>query len=152
VQGRIHYDLESEFGDFVLYRADDVYAYQLAVTADDAEQGITDIVRGADLLASTPRQIYLQKLLGLPQPRYAHLPVAVNAAGEKLSKQTFAAPLDARNPVPAVLAALTFLGQQPPRELARVTVKELWNWALQSWRLERVPRLASAPIPVIRDS
>jgi glutamyl-Q tRNA(Asp) synthetase len=152
VQGRIHYDLESEFGDFVLYRADDVYAYQLAVTADDAEQGITDIVRGADLLASTPRQIYLQKLLGLPQPRYAHLPVAVNAAGEKLSKQTFAAPLDARNPVPAVLAALTFLGQQPPRELARVTVKELWNWALQSWRLERVPRLASAPIPVIRES
>src|SRR5687767_2161303 len=119
VQGRIEHDLEREFGDFVLYRADDVYAYQLAVVVDDAEQGITDVVRGADLLGSTPRQIHLQKLLGLGEPRYAHLPVAVNAAGEKLSKQTFAASLDASRPLPALVAALSFLGQEPPAELAR---------------------------------
>ena len=145
LQGRVAHDLARDFGDFVLLRADDVYAYQLAVVVDDAEQGITDIVRGADLLGSTPRQIYLQQLLGLPRPRYAHLPVAVNAAGEKLSKQTFAAPLDAANPLPALVAALAFLGQQPPRELARATVRELWDWALGNWRLEQVPRVVAAP-------
>ncbi len=145
VQGRIAHDVEHGFGDFVLLRADNVYAYQLAVVMDDAEQGITDIVRGADLLASTPRQLYLQQLLGLPQPRYAHLPVAVNAAGEKLSKQTFAAPLDAAKPLPALVATLLFLGQQPPRDLARGTIKEFWDWALVNWSLARVPRVAFAP-------
>jgi glutamyl-Q tRNA(Asp) synthetase len=145
LQGRITHDLETDFGDFILFRADDVYAYQLAVVVDDAEQGVTDVVRGADLLGSTPRQIYLQQLLGLPRPRYAHLPVAVNAAGEKLSKQTHAAPLDAANPLPALAAALAFLGQRPPRELARATTEELWDWALKNWKLERVPRTAVAP-------
>jgi glutamyl-Q tRNA(Asp) synthetase len=144
VQGRVAHDLEREFGDFVLYRADEVYAYQLAVVVDDAEQGITDVVRGADLLGSTPRQIFVQELLGLPRPRYAHLPVAVNAAGEKLSKQTFAAPLDASRPLPALSAALDFLGQHPPAELARGTLKEFWDWALKNWSLARVPRARSA--------
>ena len=147
VQGRIVYDLERESGDFVLYRADEVYAYQLAVVVDDAEQGITDVVRGADLLVSTPRQIYLQGLLGLPQPRCAHLPVAVNAAGEKLSKQTFAPAVDAARPVPALVAVLAFLGQQPPAGLARGTLEEFWDWALKNWSLARVPRVASARIP-----
>jgi glutamyl-Q tRNA(Asp) synthetase len=131
----------------VLYRSDRVYAYQLAAVVDDAEEGITDIVRGADLLGSTPRQIYLQYLLGLPQPRYAHLPVATNAAGEKLSKQTLAAPLDAAQPLPTLVAALSFLGQQPPHELARATVKEFWGWAIENWDLTRVPRVAVAPVP-----
>ena len=147
LQGRIAHDLEEEFGDFVLYRADDVYAYQLAVVVDDAEQGITDVVRGADLLGSTPRQVYLQQLLGLPRPRYAHLPVAVNAAGEKLSKQTHAAPLDPSNPLPALLAALSFLGQQPPAELARGSISQFWDWAMQNWSLARVPRAATARAP-----
>jgi len=147
LQGRIAAALEKECGDFVLYRYDGVYAYQLAVVVDDAGEGITDVVRGADLLGSTPRQIYLQQLLGLPQPRYAHLPVAVNAAGEKLSKQTLAAPLDAAQPLPALVAALSFLGQQPPRDLARTTVRDLWDWALKNWKLERVPPVASAPAP-----
>jgi glutamyl-Q tRNA(Asp) synthetase len=145
LQGPVAHDLEKEFGDFVLYRADDVYAYQLAVVVDDAEQGVTDVVRGADLLASTPRQIYLQQLLGLPQPHYAHLPVAVNAAGEKLSKQTFAAPIDAANPQSALAAALEFLGQHPPREFTRASVREIWDWALKNWNLARVPRTATAP-------
>jgi glutamyl-Q tRNA(Asp) synthetase len=152
LQGPVRHELEEESGDFVLYRADDVYAYQLAVAVDDAEQGITDIVRGADLLASTPRQVYLQELLGLPRPRYAHLPVAVNAAGEKLSKQTHAAPVDAGKPLPALVSVLAFLGQQPPRELERGTVRSLWDWALKHWRLDRVPRIAVAPTPVMRDS
>jgi len=147
VQSRVAHDLERDSGDFVLYRADEVYAYQLAVVVDDAEQGVTDVVRGADLLGSTPRQIYLQGLLGLPRPRYAHLPVAVNAAGEKLSKQTFASPLDATRPVPALAAALDFLGQQPPPGLARATLREFWDWALKNWNLARVPRVAAAPIP-----
>ena len=145
LQGRIAHDLEKEFGDFVLLRADDVYAYQLAVVVDDAEQGVTDVVRGADLLGSTPRQIYLQRLLGVPQPRYAHLPVAVNEAGEKLSKQTFASPIDAANPLPALVATLEFLGQQPPRELACATIRELWDWALRNWRLEKAPRAVAVP-------
>lgn len=147
LQGRVAHDLEKESGDFVLYRADDVYAYQLAVVVDDAEQGITDVVRGADLLGSTPRQIYVQQLLGLPQPRYAHLPVAVNPAGEKLSKQTLVAPIDVTKPLPVLVAALSFLGQQPPRGLARATVRELWAWAIENWNLDRVPRVATAPAP-----
>jgi len=148
LQGPVAHDLGKDFGDFVLYRADDAYAYQLAVVVDDADQGVTDIVRGADLLASTPRQLYLQQLLGLPRPRYAHLPVAVNADGEKLSKQTFAAPVDATHPQPALTAALEFLGQHPPRELARATVGELWNWAIRDWRPDRIPRASTLPAPV----
>lgn len=145
LQGRIECGLDRESGDFVLYRADGVYAYQLAVVVDDAEQGITDVVRGADLLASTPRQICIQKLLGLPRPRYAHLPVVVNTQGEKLSKQTQALPVDADRPLPALIAALSFLGQSPPRDFA--TVRDLWAWATRNWKLSRVPRVATAPAP-----
>ncbi len=118
IQGRLDSDLASEAGDFILLRADGLFAYQLAVVVDDAAAGITHVVRGADLLASTARQIFLQQCLGLPIPYYAHLPVAVNAAGEKLSKQTRAAPVDASRPGPALFAALEFLGQQPPPELS----------------------------------
>ncbi len=150
VQGRIEHDLEREFGDFVLYRADQVYAYQLAVVIDDAEQNITDVVRGADLLASTPRQIHLQRLLGLAAPRYVHLPVAVNEAGEKLSKQTLAAPVDPAFPAPALTAALAFLGQGPPTELRRASAPTIWGWALENWTLARVPRVRTAPVPAIR--
>lgn len=142
LQGRNAYDVEKDFGDFVLYRADRVYAYQIAVVVDDAAQEITDVVRGADLLASTPRQIHLQQLLGMATPGYAHLPVAVNAQGEKLSKQTFAPPVDAARPLPALVAALAFLGQRPPADLARADVQTLWKWALENWRFANVPRAA----------
>lgn len=145
LQGRIRQNVETEVGDFIVYRADHVFAYQFAVVVDDAEQGVTDVVRGADLLDSTPRQIYLQRLLGLPQPRYAHLPVAVNAAGEKLSKQARATPVDTSAPVRPLLAALRFLGHEPPRELADADLATFWQWAIGNWRLARVPRARSLP-------
>ncbi|MCM2289303.1 MAG: tRNA glutamyl-Q(34) synthetase GluQRS [Sulfuritalea sp.] len=145
IQGHIASELASDAGDFILLRADGLYAYQLAVVVDDAEAGITHVVRGADLLASTARQIFLQQSLGLPTPAYAHLPVAVNAAGEKLSKQTRAAPVDNARPGSALFAALEFLGQRPPRELSGAGPQELWTWALGNWQLARVPR---GPAPV----
>jgi glutamyl-Q tRNA(Asp) synthetase len=140
IQGRIESDLGREAGDFILLRADGLYAYQLAVVVDDAAAGITHVVRGADLLASSPRQIFLQQCLGVPTPAYAHLPVAVNAAGEKLSKQTRAAPLDIARPGPAMLAALEFLGQRPPPGLSAATVQDILAWAVTNWQLVRVPR------------
>jgi glutamyl-Q tRNA(Asp) synthetase len=139
VQGRIEQRLESEVGDFVLWRADGVFAYQLAVVVDDAAQGITDVVRGADLLDSTPRQIHLQRLLGVATPRYLHVPVALGAAGEKLSKQTLAADAGADD----LERALQFLGMQTPRGLAP---RELLGWASRNWDPTRVPRVRSAPV------
>src|SRR4051812_13150899 len=147
IQGRIEQHLERDIGDFVLLRADHVYAYQLAVVVDDAEQGITDVVRGADLLDSTPRQIYLQNLLKFTTPGYCHVPVAVNANGEKLSKQTRAAAIDYSNPLPALLSALRFLGQESPDALANTDTAAFWNWAIANWRLDRVLRARFAPAP-----
>src|SRR3990172_1195659 len=117
LQGHLTQHLESEIGDFVVKRADGLFAYQLAVVVDDATQGITDVVRGADLLYSTPRQIYLQKLMGLKTSAYMHLPVVVNAQGEKLSKQTLARPAGINNAASTLFDALVFLRQQPPAEL-----------------------------------
>jgi glutamyl-Q tRNA(Asp) synthetase len=145
LQGRATQNLETEIGDFIVYRADRVFAYQLAVVVDDAEQGITDVVRGADLLDSTPRQIFLQRLLGLPEPRYVHLPVAVNASGEKLSKQTLAPPVDPGQPVPALLAALRFLGQEPPPGLDAGRVEDVWQWASAAWQIACVPHVRQRP-------
>jgi glutamyl-Q tRNA(Asp) synthetase len=126
-------------------RADGYFAYQLAVVVDDFEQGITHVVRGADLLASTPRQIFLQRLLSFPTPRYAHLPIAVNRNGEKLSKQTLAAPLTERD-APAELArALRFLGQSTPAGLAETSIPEIWNWARTNWRADDISRRLSLP-------
>jgi glutamyl-Q tRNA(Asp) synthetase len=141
IQGRLEHDLERQIGDFVLYRADSVYAYQLAVSVDDAEQGVTDVVRGADLFDSTPRQIYLQQLLGLPTPRYAHLPVALNAQGEKLSKQTLAQPVNAANAAGLILSVLRFLGHKPPVELELSGLDAVWQWARANWSLDRVSRM-----------
>lgn len=137
VQGRCEQLLERDIGDFVLYRADGLVAYQLAVVIDDAAQGITDVVRGADLLDSTPRQIYLQRLLGLPTPRYLHVPVALDAAGEKFSKQMGAAPIEAD--ASALARALGFLGQPEA-----TTLEE----ALRGWNPQLISRRrAMALIP-----
>jgi len=139
LQGRIEQNLAREVGDFVVRRADGLFAYQLAVVVDDFEQNITDVVRGADLLASTPRQILLQHLLGHPVPRYMHLPVVVNQRGEKLSKQTRAAPLTVAEAPLRLWQALCFLGQKAPMELAAGKLADVWNWALPNWRTERIP-------------
>lgn len=139
LQGELVLDLGREVGDFVVKRADGLFAYQLAAVVDDAALGITDIVRGADLIDSSLRQIYLQQLLRLPMSRYLHLPVAVNALGEKLSKQTLAPPLDLQHPGPTLVRALAFLHQAPPAELMRASIAEIWHWARANWDPSRLP-------------
>lgn len=139
IQGRQQQNLARDIGDFILQRADGLYAYQLAVVIDDAEQNITHVVRGSDLLDSTPRQIALQRHLGYAQPAYAHLPVAANSAGEKLSKQTQALALDPAQPVPPLWQALDFLGQKPTSALKKASLSELWQWAHAHWQLRTVP-------------
>lgn len=133
--GTVACDVAAECGDFVLRRADGTYAYQLAVVVDDAAQGITHVVRGADLLTSTPRQIVLQRALGLPTPSYLHLPLALDRRGDKLSKQTLATPLDARAPLPGLIAAAAFLGLALPDGLANQA--EFWHAALAAWPRRR---------------
>jgi len=148
VQGPMAEEVSRAVGDFVLLRADGLFAYQLAVVVDDAAAGVTHVVRGADLLDSTARQIVLQNCLGLPRLQYAHLPVVVNEAGEKLSKQTLARAVDEGNPSRTLFAALAFLGQDPPAELAEAPRPELLAWAVAHWRLGRVPRqrIGRAPL------
>lgn len=148
IQGKIVHSLERQVGDFVVKRADGYFAYQLAVVVDDADQGITDIVRGADLLDSTTRQIYLQQLLGYATPRYAHLPVAVNVLGEKLSKQTLAAPIDDADPVATLNAVLEFLGQDRIEDAGAGALAEFWKRAITNWKLERVPKQRTLSAPV----
>jgi len=137
--------LDEDVGDFVVRRSDGLFAYQLAVVVDDAAQRITDVVRGADLLASTPRQIFLQRALGLATPRYVHVPVAIDARGAKLSKQTGASPLPA-SPMPALLAAWRFLGQPAPPDSPR-TVREFWSWAIAGWDPARIPATVNRLAP-----
>ena len=138
LQRNIAQDLATGVGDFVVLRADGLFAYQLAVVVDDAAQGITDVVRGADLLYSTPRQIYLEQLLGLATPAYMHLPAAVNAQGQKLSKQTVAQPVAKENADSTLFDALAFLRQLPPAELRLGTIEEMLAWAVANWRPERL--------------
>jgi glutamyl-Q tRNA(Asp) synthetase len=134
LQGDISQHLATKVGDFVIKRADGVFAYQLAVVVDDAAQGINHIVRGADLLDSTPRQIFLQQRLGLPTPCYLHLPLVVNAQGEKLSKQTLAQAISQQHPVTTLYDALCFLQQHPPMELQHGDLTDLWDWAIAHWQ------------------
>lgn len=134
LQGLQSQHLEKEIGDFVVKRADGLFAYQLAVVVDDAAQGITHIVRGADLLHSTARQIYLQRVLGFATPTYMHLPVVTNEQGEKLSKQTLA-PAISKTAVAATLCdALIFLRQPVPAGLRGGTVGEILSWAVTHWQ------------------
>jgi glutamyl-Q tRNA(Asp) synthetase len=135
VQGRQAMSME---GDFVLQRADGLFAYQLAVVVDDADQQITEVVRGADLLDSTPRQMYLQRLLDLPTPSYLHVPAAAHANGQKLSKQTMAQAIDDEDPASTLLAALDFLGQTTP---TAASVGGIWARAIDSWSVAKIPRV-----------
>ncbi|GAB3726822.1 tRNA glutamyl-Q(34) synthetase GluQRS [Luteimonas pelagia] len=140
VHGPVVQDVAADVGDFVLRRTDGLWAYQLAVVVDDAAQGITEVVRGADLLDSTPRQILLQRALGLPTPRHVHLPLLVDAKGRKLSKSLAALPVDPADPMPALRAAWAQLGQSP-LVLADATTPALaLSRALTAFDPSRVPR------------
>ena len=140
VMGRHQQQLNDECGDFVIKRRDGLFAYQLAVVVDDAEQGINEIVRGTDLLDSTPRQIYLQQQLGYIQPSYLHLPLLVDELGHKLGKSTGAAALDLKHPATSLHSALMLLGQKPPKELASDDLNTLWQWAIEHWNIESIPK------------
>jgi glutamyl-Q tRNA(Asp) synthetase len=145
LQGPQRQHLARDVGDFVVRRADGLFAYQLAVVVDDADQRITTVVRGADLLASTPRQIHLQRLLGVATPGYLHVPVALTARGEKLSKQTHARALP-EEPLPALFAAWRFLDQRtPPAAIGSVT--EFWQWAIGAWSRRSLPPVPMLPAP-----
>jgi glutamyl-Q tRNA(Asp) synthetase len=138
LQGRFAQVLVSEVGDFVLRRREGYIAYQLAVVVDDHAQGITDVVRGIDLLDSTPRQLWLQRLLGFTTPRYMHLPVVVRPDGEKLSKQTGAAGVDLRAAPALVQQVLACLGLELPAGLAGAPPAELWTWATPRWQPQQL--------------
>ena len=147
IQGPTTQCLETEVGDFVVLRADGIVAYHLAVVVDDAEQRVSEVVRGCDLLESTPRQMLIQRALGLPSPEYAHLPVAVDADERKLGKQNLARPIATDPPGAVLVNALEFLGQRPPTELAGARPDEVVTWAIANWDRTRVPRRRRAPVP-----
>lgn len=150
LQGVQRQELAREVGDFVLRRADGLYAYHLAVVIDDAAAGVTEIVRGVDLLDSTPRQIYLQSVLNLPTPGYVHVPVVLNEAGTKLSKQTFAAPIDPALGKTVLVDALRFLQQDPPVALYQAEPVAIIDWAIAHWKLSRVGQ-KSRPLRNLED-
>lgn len=141
IQGEFRQHLGREVGDFVIRRRDGLYAYQLAVVLDDAWQGVTDIVRGADLLDNTPRQLYLQELLGVAHPRYLHVPLIVQPDGHKLGKSYRSPPLAAEQAAPLLLRALKALGQAAPAELAGATPAEVLAWGVAHWDAARIPRV-----------
>jgi glutamyl-Q tRNA(Asp) synthetase len=147
LQPVLHQQLATDIGDFIIKRADKLFAYQLAVVVDDGEQRINNIVRGVDLLESTPRQIYLQQLLGLPTPAYLHLPIAVGADEAKLSKQTFARRIDVDDTNNAILDALRFLGQPLPDTPRDANRGELWQWAIDHWDINLIPAGRELPAP-----
>lgn len=140
IQGCFRQQLQTQAGDVVIQRKDRLYAYQLAVVVDDAFQGITHVVRGADLLESTPRQIALQQLLGLPSPNYAHIPIVTDPKGKKLSKQHFAPALCEQEVIGNLLRALTLLNQPLPPQSQRQHPRAILAWAVERWELQLVPR------------
>lgn len=146
VMGEQSQNIKNQCGDFIIKRRDGLFAYQLAVVVDDALQGITEVVRGSDLLDSTARQIYLQQLLYYPTPAYCHLPLAVDVTGIKISKSEGAAKVDISNKNRLLVSALTFLGQQPPGDLANSGINDIWQWASNHWRLQQVPK-KNQPLP-----
>jgi glutamyl-Q tRNA(Asp) synthetase len=147
LQGLFAQTLEEDVGDFVLRRREGYIAYQLAVVIDDSLQQVTDVVRGIDLLDSTPRQVWLQRLLGYFTPSYMHLPVVTEPGGEKLSKQTGAEPVDLRRPGETAWHMLDLLRQAPPRDLRGAAPTEIWAWGAANWRPQQLAGTRSIPAP-----
>ncbi len=139
-------NIEQEVGDFILKRSDGLYAYQLAVVVDDALQKVNQVVRGADLFDITPRQIYLQDLLGYPTPQYLHFPVAVDEAGKKLSKQKLSPEIPSQQKRATLIKALAFLGQQPPKLKEFSSIQDLWQWALNHWDASKIPQVMTKEV------
>jgi glutamyl-Q tRNA(Asp) synthetase len=137
----------AELGDVVIRRRDGVYAYQLAVVVDDASSGVTDVVRGADLMASTLWQIELQRALGLPEPRYAHVPLLVEADGSKLAKSRRSIAISGQNPGRELASVLALLGLEPPRELLGAAPAVLLEWACARWSLTALRGRPTLPAP-----
>ncbi|EGR3113703.1 tRNA glutamyl-Q(34) synthetase GluQRS [Vibrio parahaemolyticus] len=125
--------------DFIIKRRDGLFAYNLAVVLDDIDQGVTEVVRGADLIEPTGRQISLYQILGQPEVSYLHLPLAMDDNGNKLSKQNHATAIDIENPKPALLHAMTFLGFDVPEEIKAASMNEILRWGCENWRLEQLP-------------
>lgn len=148
IQGWQGQNLQEDVGDFVLLRADGFWAYQLAVVVDDAAQGITQVVRGGDLLDSTPRQIWLQRLLSYREPQYLHIPVIANEYGEKLSKQTRARALKVGDEALQLWTALYLLWQAPPAELRAESLRVIWAWAMANWNINLIPGKKSVSVAV----
>lgn len=140
VQGDFAQQLGQDVGDFIIKRRDGLFAYQLAVVLDDAEQGITDIVRGADLLDSTPRQLYLQELLGYSQPNYLHVPTLIGLDGHKLSKTKCSPILPMTQASQLLLTALKILGQPVEMSLSKASPQQILNYAIANWRIELIPK------------
>jgi glutamyl-Q tRNA(Asp) synthetase len=140
IQGTFRQDVSAAIGDFILRRRDLVFAYVLSVVVDDAEQGITHVVRGADLLDNTPRQIYLQRLLGYPQPAYAHVPVLTESDDTKLAKSRRSVRVDSNAARPLLWSTFALLGLGPPEGLKSATPTEAWAWALGEWSIAKPPR------------
>ena len=139
LQGEFHQHLGREVGDFIIRRRDGLFAYQLAVVLDDAWQGVTDIVRGADLLDNTPRQLYLQELLGIAAPRYLHVPLIIQPDGHKLGKSYRSPPLEAAQASPLLVRALKALGQNPPAGLAQGAPGDVLTWGIRHWNADAIP-------------
>jgi glutamyl-Q tRNA(Asp) synthetase len=146
IQGTYRQNVAEAVGDFILKRRDQIYAYVLAVTVDDAAQGVTHIVRGADLLDNTPRQIHLQRLLGLPEPSYAHVPVLTETDGGKLAKSRRSVRLSADSPLPQLCSVFSMLGLKPPTSLASATIADAWHWAIEQWTPAKVPKRLDLPV------
>ena len=145
VQGKITQDLEIESGDYVIKRADGLYAYNLAVVIDDHLSGITDIVRGYDLLPCTCQHIYLQRILHFDTPNYTHLPIAINESGQKLSKQNLAKEVNAAQKVKHLFNALTFLNQNPDPQLLESDLGSIWKWAIENWSIKPIKGIKEKP-------
>lgn len=146
IQGHFAQQIELDAGDFVIRRKDELFAYQLAVVVDDEFQNVTHVVRGWDLLDSTPRQIYLQRVLNYREMSYAHIPIIVDERGQKLSKQAFAPSIETDRASEAIYKALTFLGQAPPTEIEKESPESQLQWAIANWDIQSVAKVGSLPL------